>query len=89
MGSQIDQLDRAALRLEAMQHELYLLGDQVNQAQGALYEASAEVRRLKGLLQNALDIQSERTQTLDAKRSEYGALIAKLRAAFLRSPDGR
>jgi chromosome segregation protein len=75
LESRMADLRHVEADLEAIRQAHYAAGDQVNQAQGALYEASAEVGRLEAEIRFVVEGRQraeQRLQQLVAQTAEWG-----------------
>ena len=97
MESRVADLRRIEADLETIRQAHYAAGDQVNQAQGLLYEASTEVGRLEAEIrfvvegrqrvEQRLASLTEQTAQWGARKSDAVAEIGKLADQSLRSRE--
>ena len=83
LESRIADLRHIEAELEAVRQAHYGAGDQVNQAQGRLYEASAEVGRLETEIRFVLDSRQRvalRMQTLQEQQAQWGTRAEEAQA---------
>jgi len=79
LESKIAELRKLESELETVRQSHYLAGDQLNQAQGLLYDSSAEVGRLEGEIRfivNSKERTLERIKQLEEQRAQWSEQLS-------------